>query len=342
MAGLLENTFADLDTTLADYFTDVVEAVITDITPVVSVLLTIYMMLWGWLVIRGQVNEFVTDGFTRIVRLTIIVAIALNVGHYNGFVSDLLFALPDHLLGVTSNGASTSTGEYLDSVFKQIWEAGWLFVDQAIEEENLLGMANIPLTLAGIAVWVLGVFLVFFASFLIILSKMALTVLIGVGPIFIILTMFEATKRFFDAWLGQCFNFILISLLVGGVLRLIISILVSHLVEYKDAAAPFPVIEDVVPITGFSLFGIFVLKQVLPMASALGGGIALSTLGVGRAIAGAAKSRLDRYDRNRSLQREKDGKSTTSGQQLNSGYQAAKGAAAKAALKLRGGNTISK
>jgi len=293
MATIFEDIFSDLDLTLTTYVTEVTEAVIADITPVVSVLLTIYMMLWGWLVIRGQVNEFVTDGFTRIVRLTIIVAIALNLGHYNTYVGDFLVQLPDHLISITSNGAANSTGEYLDDTFSEIWKAGWVFMNKA-DDESTLGVADIPLTLAGLFVWGLGLFLTVVGAFLLILSKMVLAVLIATGPIFIILTMFEATKKFFDSWLGQCFNYILISLLVGGVLRLIVAFLVAHLTGVDLLTKPNVEIKDSVPIIMYSLIGILILRQVMPIASALGGGIALSALGAGRSLYNTAKEGLSK------------------------------------------------
>ncbi len=343
MPGLFETTFDELDLTLASYTSDVLVAVISDITPVVSTLLLIYIMLWGWMTIRGQINEFAVDGFTRIVRLTIIVALALNIGHYNNFIGDFLSALPDHLLGITANGASTTTGEYLDNTFVEIWYAGWVFISQA-NIESSLGVPDIPLSLAGLAIWALGIFLTFFAAFLIILSKMALAVLVGVGPIFVILTMFEATKRFFDAWLGQCFNFIVISLLTGGVLRLIVSILVSYLLDYKSASVPVPVVADTVPILGFSLFGIFILKQVLPISSALGGGISLSTLGAGRAVGGAVKGKLNQLDNRRTerLSKLENSKERSSYQQSKSIASAPVRAAQALANRMSSGNSIAR
>ena len=49
------------------------------IKPVATTLLMIYVMLWGWSMMRGVIEEPITDGVTRIVRLSIIVAIAISV-----------------------------------------------------------------------------------------------------------------------------------------------------------------------------------------------------------------------------------------------------------------------
>lgn len=334
MTTIFEDIFDDLDNTLATYVTNVTQAVITDITPVVSVLLTIYMMLWGWLVIRGQVNGFVTDGFTRIVRLTIIVAIALNLGHYNSYVGDFLVDLPEHLLSITSNGASNTTGEYLDNTFSEIWKAGWVFMNEA-DSQSTLGTPNIPLALAGLFVWGLGIFLTVVAAFLLILSKLVLAVLIATGPIFIIMTLFEATKKFFDSWLGQCCNYILISLLVGGVLRLIVAFLVNHLSDVDLINKANIDINDSIPVMIYALIGILILKQVMSIASALGGGIALSTLGAGRSLYNTAKSGLSGA-RNTPKNIMK-GVETT-----KKGYQNTRHLAQTAANRLRGANTISK
>ncbi len=280
---IFQKTFVKIDTSLATYINDVAESVITEITPVVTVLLLIYMTLWGWMVITGKAGEVVTDGFNRIIKITIIVSLAINLGYYNSFVVDLLSNLPDKLAELASITATGGTGAYLDNALDGIWRVGWLFANKAMAEGAWI--ADIPLSLAALAIWIFGGVLVVFAAFLMILSKMALSVLLGVGPIFILLTLFEPTKRFFDSWFGQCMNFILIVMLVGGILRLIVSILTDYLTAYQASVAGVTVqIDGALPAVVLSGIGLLVLKQVMPIASALGGGMALSSLGAGRGV----------------------------------------------------------
>src|SRR3546814_1343953 len=43
-----------------------------------------------------------------------------------------------------------------------------------------------------------------------IFAKVALAIIIALGPIFIALALFEPTRRFFHGWLGQVFNYIVL------------------------------------------------------------------------------------------------------------------------------------
>ena len=42
-----------------------------------------------------------------------------------------------------------------------------------------------------------------YTMFLLALSKIALSVLIALGPIFMALLLFETSKRFFESWIAQ-------------------------------------------------------------------------------------------------------------------------------------------
>ena len=76
---------------LQSYISSTSAAVIGAITPVATTLLMIYIMFWGWSMIRGVITEPVTDGVTRIVKLAVICAIALSVGFYSQFLVDWLW-----------------------------------------------------------------------------------------------------------------------------------------------------------------------------------------------------------------------------------------------------------
>lgn len=334
---IIEDTFGKIDLTLATYINDVATSVIISITPVVTTLLLIYMALWGWLVITGKTGEIVTDGFNRIIKITLVVAIAINLGYYNTFVVNLLSNLPDHLASLASITPVAGTGVFLDEVLSDIWKIGWLFANKAMANSSFIGVADVPLTLAALAVWILGVVLIVFAAFLLILSKMALSVLLGVGPIFILLIMFEPTKRFFESWLGQCINYIFIVMLTGGILRLIIAVLNSYLTSYQASVTPATVeVEGALPAVMLSAIAILILKQVMPMASALGGGIALSSLGAGRSIGQAASN----WDSRRMQSKMHKGQSVSSAGQLKGAYNASKNAAKWATDKLKRGNSV--
>ena len=63
------------------------------------------------------------------------------------------------------------------------------------------------------------------ALVLIILAKLAMAVLLALGPVFIMLYLFRATRGFFEGWIRQLANFALLIVLTFGVLALILKII---------------------------------------------------------------------------------------------------------------------
>ena len=76
----------------------------------------------------------------------------------------------------------------------------------------------------------------------------------------------------------------------------------------------------------------------MPIASALGGGIAISTLGAGRSIGQGFKN----WDNDRKQRKLHSGSQLTSANQLRSAGTKTLNAARAVTARLRGGNSISK
>jgi hypothetical protein len=99
-----------------------------------------------------------------------------------------------------------------------IWQSGGT-VAEVLWRQGGLSYGNWGFDIAGTLVWLLMGILCVYAMFLIALSNIALAVLLALGPIFIALLLFESTKRFFAAWLGQLANYALITILDGDACR---------------------------------------------------------------------------------------------------------------------------
>jgi type IV secretion system protein VirB6 len=67
-----------------------------------------------------------------------------------------------------------------------------------------------------------------YAMFLIALSSIALAVLLALGPLFIAMLLFDATKRLFAAWIAQLVNYALITVLTVMVGALLLQIVQSY------------------------------------------------------------------------------------------------------------------
>ena len=277
-----QKLFTKLSTVLETYWSDVASNVAAAITPVAITLISIYVMLWGWSMMRGVIQEPITDGVGRIVRLALIIGVALNLGHYNGFVANMLWNSPEALAGIVASGHSdgSTNMQFLDELMSKLYDMGQAYNDKANADTGLTGIPDLSLWFTGLAIWVAGVIVTGYAAFLLALSKMALAIVLGVGPIFILLTVFEPTKRFFDAWIGQALNYVFLVMLTGGALKLALTIIKTYLAAPAvGAALADPSINQALPAIVFSIIGWLVMMQLPSVASSLGGGVAIGTLG---------------------------------------------------------------
>ena len=264
--------FTNLNSNLATYWQDVATNMATAITPVATTLITIYVILWGWSMIRGVISEPITDGVSRILRLAIIVGIALNVGQYNTYLADMLWNSPDALATIVapSYSSDTTNMQYLDTLMGQFYDMGTIFTDAA-DQNSIAGIPNPSLWITGMCINATGLIVTGYAAFLLILAKMGLAILLGIGPIFILLTVFEPTKRFFDAWLGQSVNFVFLALLTAAAIKLIITLVQSYIVDPATVAVvtETPSINQALPAIGYSIVGFLVMMQLPSTASRL-------------------------------------------------------------------------
>jgi len=133
----------------------------------------------------------------------------------------------------------------------------------------------------GVAIFLSILAFVGYATFLIALSKIGLTALIAIAPIFLLFILFDLTRGMFSAWLKQVFNFGFISLLTYTMLSFFLTLVrtsISILTSLDDWG--FGEITPLILTTGI---GVLVLLQVSQIASGLASGAQLTTLGAGKA-----------------------------------------------------------
>lgn len=277
---IYERIFTELSAALSSYVNEVAASVIGAITPVATSLFLIYVMLWGWAMMRGAISEPVTDGISRIVRLALIGGIALNLGRYNAYLSDLLWQSPDAFASHVASGYSDegSNAQYLDKLLGKIFDFGNAYWEKAMAPT----IPNLGLLAVAIAIYAVGIFATGYAAFLLALAKMALAILLGIGPLFVLFIIFEPTKRLFDAWIGQALNYGFLIVLTAATIKLMLTIIAKYLGDVTVMVSEDAYVNQAVPAILLCLIAGLMLMQLPSISSALGGGVAVSTLGAVR------------------------------------------------------------
>jgi type IV secretion system protein VirB6 len=118
-----------------------------------------------------------------------------------------------------------------------------------------------------------------YTIFLLSLSRIALSVLLALGPLFIALLLFDTSKRFFEAWIAQLANYAFITILTVLVAALMLRVVTAAAQQALSVGGSIE-IANAVRVCLAAGLTFLVMRQVMPMAAGLASGLALSTFGV--------------------------------------------------------------
>ena len=148
---------------------------------------------------------------------------------------------------------------------------------------------NFGFYIAGVIVWCLMGLLCVYAMFLIALSSIALAVLLALGPLFVAMLFFDATRRLFVAWMAQLTNYALITVLTVMVGALLLQIVQSYAAQTAARGTAILTV-DALHMVLIAMLVFLVLRQVMPIASGLAGGASLNSFGfVSRGVSGGLR-----------------------------------------------------
>ena len=239
--------------------------------PTVVTVATIYVMAWGYLHLTGQIEEPLVTGLKRIAVLALVLGVCLHLWLYNTVIVDTFYNAPAQLAAaIVGGGDAVGT---IDTIWSRGGEvAGFLWA-------NGHGFGGVGFDIAALVVWIFIGLLCVYAMFLIALSSIALAVLLALGPLFIAGLFFYSTRRFFSAWLAQLANYGLITILTVMIGTLLLQIVQSYATQTAArGSAIFTV--DAINMVLVAVLAFLLLRQVMPIASGLAGGLALSSFGM--------------------------------------------------------------
>ena len=194
---------------LSTYVLGVVSSLMAVITPIALTAMTLWVILYGWAVLRNAVSESVPTFIWKTTKIGLVLAFALQSSFYITNVADAANALA---MGVASTflpaGASAGTittpyallDEFNDNASKQVAD---IMADA--------GITRLDLFLAAAIFSIGSVAFLCVAVFVVTLSTVFLTFVIGVGPIFVFCLAWKPTQRFFDSWLSMVLNAVVLT-----------------------------------------------------------------------------------------------------------------------------------
>ena len=276
---LFQTFWTWLSARLATYISVHLAMTAAAIEPAAVTIAVIYVMVWGYLQLRGQVEQPLLEGAVRMLTLVAVFGIGLNLWLYHDLIVDTFFTAPAQLAAQLVGASDPVT------IIDTIWDRGGVAAGSLWDKGGLLA-GDVGFYFAAIAIYLLVGAVCVYTMFLISLSRVALAVLLALGPLFIVLALFVGTRRYFDAWLQELANYALVTVLTVLLAALMLDLVEAYATQTAARGSAILTVDALNLLLVCGLVAL-VLRQVLPIAARLAGGGALSTFG---ALAGVRRA----------------------------------------------------
>ena len=250
------------------------------ITPLLGACVSLYIVYVAWEIMFNRHKVVAPEIIKTIAALSAVTGIALNTPWYMNHVVPTVLTTGDGITQVLM-GSGSSSGASLQNVFDQIWSDIASVSQQFVWELDLEVIATDLAIACMIIITLLG-FIPFIAiaTAYLLMAKIMVSFLLIIGPLFIMFAFFPSTRSFFQSWTGQCFNYVLLSILFPLSFSMITALL-KKTVFSGDITFLNVLFSAVV------FFALCIIATQIPtLSSTLSGGIGISGL-IGNAVQGA-------------------------------------------------------
>jgi len=266
--GFFQTFWTWLGSQLTGYIGDNTARIATAIEPAVVAAAVVYVMMWGFMHLTGRVEEPFAMGLIRLIRMAVVLGVSLHLWLYNDVIVDTFYRAPAQLASAII-GSSDPV-----ATVDAIWTRGGSVADSLIKSAG--GLFNSPgLWIMAFVVWLLIGLLCVYVMFLISLSSIASSVLLAIGPLFVALCLFDSTRRYFEAWVAQLANYALITVLTVLVAALLLQIMENYAAQTAANLSNLRMV-DALDMMLMAALVLLLMRQVMPIAAGLAGGLALS------------------------------------------------------------------
>jgi type IV secretion system protein VirB6 len=252
-------------------------AVARVVGPLLTAMLGLYVALWGFASMRGLIKEPANEFINRLLKISAVLAIGFNMANYNTLITNTFLHGPDEFVaGLAQSQGTNGVISGLDAMLND----GLMLTARFWSKAGVLD-GDFGMYLIAAAVIIMTIVVTAYAFFLMALSKVVLTAVVALGPVFFIGLLFEATAGFFTSWLRQLTNYFLVPVLVV-IVNLLIMKLFARAASGPAALTSSAEVAEIFPFLSMGLVCLLALASVLSIASGLAGGVSLSSFGMGR------------------------------------------------------------
>jgi type IV secretion system protein VirB6 len=337
MGGLFQWLGNAIDAFLLVYVAGVSARVAAVIAVPVATAVTIWVIAYGYAVMRGEVPEPMNVFLWKAVKISTILSIALSAAAYQSVVIDGANALQVMFQEAVSPG-SRSAFQTLDGFALDGMKIVRKLLETAIADLPFGGYSDLLsalITLLGMLV------LLILGGGWIIIAKVAMSLVLGLGPAFIAALAFPAVARFFESWLSLLLGYVFLVVVVIFIISMSISISAQFVAQSLANYNNINQFDSACALLVLTLALGLLMVQAPTIASHLVGGGSITSGGagfLGGALAGkffgGGKKEPNGNDKN-SVNKKGDGGSRGGGNGSQRGSAGGSGAGRSAAVYQR-------
>ena len=168
--------------------------------PVLTILLTLYIAFFAISLLTGRSRIGITALTPRMMTLGLVLTFATSWLAYQSVVWNLAVGGPDQIAGVLMGSQGSATlmfADRIDLVFNAIAETA----DQAGGGQLAAAGANAGSFTPINLMWLSAMLLLLGTVGVLVTARIALAVLLALGPIFVVFALFSGTRGLFVGWL---------------------------------------------------------------------------------------------------------------------------------------------
>jgi len=279
ISTLFQTVGGSLDNATQHILVDTISRMIDTITPWALAGVTLYITLYGYLVMMGMIREPAKEGLLKAGKIIVIAALALNADTYLTWVVGTLQGLESRLAFAVTGKEGVTVYQTLDGVLSgglalfsqcitKALDAGWTEIGAFF---TWLGVAALFITAFGLVVVSGGA--------IIVIASGLLKLVFAVGPFFIASLMFPVTAHLFEKWLGKAMTYIFQIIMMAFVMTVAVQVFDYAIGGFKLADAESP--NAMQFSMGMVFIGVvlyFYARETARLAGELGGGLAVEML----------------------------------------------------------------
>jgi len=219
--AIFQPAYGFVDSKLDVFLNERASSVMAQVSGPLRAALVLYVLLYGFAILRGSIQEPFMDFVVRSIKLAFIYMLATTVAYSTYVTHPLFHVLPDTLTQAISGSGVPDVG----SAFDQFFARAAYLAEKIWNKATPVNFA--PLILSAV-VYIVGALAAAIGFGVVLIAKVALALLVALGPIFVACALFDATRRFFFGWLSQAVNYLVLFALIITVFQLILSLVAQQ------------------------------------------------------------------------------------------------------------------